>query len=73
MCGGRGRKSGSSAERSIGEGGKKLDAQTLGAVSLGTGTTCEKKIKNNNSSTFSVPIPIAIVIRNSIGDGEQPD
>lgn len=33
----------------------------------------KKKIKNNNSSTFSVPIPIAIVIRNSIGDGEQPD
>lgn len=48
VCGGRERKSGSSAERSIGEGGKNLDAQTLGAACLGTGTTSEK---NNNSST----------------------
>lgn len=44
MCGGRERKSGSSAERSIGEGGKNLDAQTLGAACLGTGTTSEKTI-----------------------------
>lgn len=70
MCGGRERKSGSSAERSIGEGGKNLDAQTLGAASLGTGTTSEKTIIAAPGK-FSVPIPIAIVMRNSIGDGEQ--